>query len=120
MKFVVLPRAAGWGVTSWFIVFTSTGCRYPRASDDAVNPLPCTVTGVPPSASTDDGDTKLTTAAGWYVYSTLPPLYCCAFIDSSRRFAPTECTGVTHSSWLSSTYRASTAHDAFSNRHRSV
>ena len=38
--------------------------RSPAASDAAEKCAPCTVTGVPPSASADDGDTELTTAAG--------------------------------------------------------
>ena len=46
------------------------------------------------------------------MYCTLPPLYCCAFIDRYTPFGPIECTGVEHSSWFSSTYRASTASDA--------
>ena len=92
----------------------------PTASDAAEKCAPCTVTGVPPSAIAVTGETKLTAAAAWYVYSTLPPLYCCAFIESSSGFAPSECTGVEHSSWLSSMYRASTADDAFSKRQRSV
>ena len=46
--------------------------------------------------------------------------YCCAFIDTPTAFAPTECTGDAHSSCDSSTYRASTARDAFSRRQRSV
>ena len=54
------------------------------------------------------------------MYSTLPPLYCCAFIETVSGFGPSECTGVEHSSWFSSTYRASTAADAFSKRQRSV
>ena len=75
----------------------------PSASDADEKCAPCTVNGVPPSATTDAGEMELTTAAGWYVYSTPPPLYCCAFIDTNSAFAPKECTGVEHSSWLSST-----------------
>ena len=92
----------------------------PEASAASEKCAPYTVTGVPPSLGTLAGDTELTAAAGWYVYSTLPPPYCCPFIERSSRFAPSEWTGAEHSSWLSSTYRAITAEDAFSKRHRSV
>ena len=55
---------------------------------------------MPPSDSTADGDTWLTAAAAWYVNATPSSLllYCCAFIESSTGFAPSECSGDTHSS----------------------
>ena len=55
------------------------------------------------------------------MYRTSPPrLYCCAFIETSTAFAPSEWSGVTHSSCDASTNRASTALDALSKRQRSV
>ena len=48
----------------------------PRASDADEKPLPCTVIGVPPSASTLPGDTKLTLSADWYSYVAPLSMYC--------------------------------------------
>ena len=107
------------------------------ASDADEKPRPRTVSGAPPSASARAGATQLTAADGWYVNDAAADddgdgdddddddgdgdgAYCCAFIDTPSAFAPTECTGDAHSSCASSTYRASTARDAFSSRQRSV
>ena len=48
----------------------------PSDSDADEKPPPCTVKGVPPSASAKLGDTHLTDADGWYVYHTPLGAYC--------------------------------------------
>ena len=92
----------------------------PSASDAAEKPEPCTVRGVPPSASAAAGVTALTSADGWYVYETPLGAYCWPFTESSTDDDPAKRTGVTHSSCDSSTYRASTGADALPNAQRSV
>ena len=82
---------------------------------------PYTVTGVPPSAAPRSGHTDDTDADATYVKPTPPELNCCAFIDTStRRDPPPLCAGVAHSSWLPSTYRATTTLLLSSKRQRSV
>jgi hypothetical protein len=80
----------------------------PSDSDEDEKPPPRTVSGVPPSAADDDGDTHATDAAGWYVYDAPRAAYCCPFIDSNTRAPPAACNGAEHSSCHASTYRAST------------
>ena len=102
--------------------------RYPSASDDDEYPPPSTVSGVPPSASARDGESALTDGASTYVNraptarcaAPTPDSYCCAFIDRRTALPPSECAADAHSSCEPSTYRASTAADAFSKRQRSV
>ena len=48
----------------------------PSASDAEEKPPPCTVSGVPPSASAELGERYATPAAGWYVYRTPLGAYC--------------------------------------------
>ena len=85
---------------------TTPPMRHSNRPKDSAAPwkaLPCTVSGVPPSASAMLGDTKLTDNDSRNVYSTPESLYCCAFIDSISAFVPSDCNGVTHSSWFAST-----------------
>ena len=96
-------------------------CRYPRPSDTAENPLPCTVTDVPPSAAPRSGHTDDTASAGWYVNATPLALNCCPFmLTSTTRMPEPLCAGVAHSTSLLSTYRATTVALLSSNRQRSV
>ena len=71
--------------------------------------------------TTCGGGEDETAAAATYVNATPLELNCCAFIDTSttRDEAPA-CTGVAHSSWLESTYRATTVALLSSKRQRSV
>ena len=48
----------------------------PSASDADEKPPPCTVSGVPPSASAELGEMYRMLAAGWYVYDTPLGAYC--------------------------------------------
>jgi len=95
--------------------------RYPRDADCALNPLPDTVTGVPPSVTDTNGHTDDTAADATYVYSTPLELNCCPFRDTSRRRAPTpDETAEAHSSSEESTTRATTVLLLSSKRHTRV
>ena len=70
----------------------------PSASDTDEKPPPRTVSGVPPSDATVDGETHATDAARWYVYVAPLDAYCCPFIDSISDTPPAACIGDEHSS----------------------
>ena len=72
--------------------------RRPSDSDADEKPPPCTVKGVPPSASAELGERYLTPAAGWYVYHTPLGAYCWPFIESSTAALPDAWKGDVHSS----------------------
>ena len=80
--------------------------KSPSASDAEEKPPPCTVSGVPPSASAELGERYATPAAGWYVYRTPLGAYCCPFRVTVTVAGPAAIRGVKHSSCDSSTYRA--------------
>ena len=62
--------------------------RPPDASDEDVNPLPNTVTGVPPSATPREGHTADTEAIARYVKDTPLDENCWPFIDTSNTREP--------------------------------
>jgi len=73
----------------------------PVASADDENPLPSTVTGVPPSAAPRTGHTDDTAGAGRYVKLTPLDVNCCPFIDTSTYRSPEPLdAGDAHSNWL--------------------
>ena len=94
--------------------------KYPSDSDTDWKPLPDTVTGVLASDTAVEGHTDDTAADATYVNSTPLELNCCPFRETStRRIIAADCIGVAHSSWLASTYRATTVL-LLSKRHASV